>query len=250
MIKKELLNIQNLTVSINNKTILNNFNFKINENEIHVLMGPNGSGKSTLSKVITGHPDYFIKSGIITFKNKNLLDMKPEIRAHEGIFLAFQYPFEIHGVTNYDFLRLAYNEKAKYLEMPELNPLEFMSFVTLKLSQLKISQEFLDRDVNQGFSGGEKKKNEILQLLLLKPDLIILDELDSGLDIDAIKIIFEAINKYKEPNSSILIITHYPKIIDYLKPDYIHILRHGNIIKTGNIELISIIERDGYQNIL
>lgn len=248
--KNLLLNIENLEASIENKQIINKLNLKINENEIHVIMGPNGSGKSTLSKIIAGHPSYSVQNGNIEFLTKNLLDLSPEERAHEGIFLAFQYPVEISGVTNYDFLRLAYNEKQKYLKQPEMNPLEFMLLVEKSLKELKMSVEFLNRDLNQGFSGGEKKRNEILQMLLLKPNLIILDELDSGLDIDAIKIICETIINNLSIKTSLIIITHYPRILNYLKPDYIHIMRNGKIIKTGNLELISTIEEKGYENII
>jgi Fe-S cluster assembly ATP-binding protein len=244
-----ILNIQNLEASINNKKIIKNLNLKINEKEIHVIMGPNGSGKSTLSKIIAGHPSYSIENGTIEFLTKNLLELSPEERSHEGIFLAFQYPIEISGVTNYDFLRLAYNEKQKYLSKPEVTPLEFMGLVNVRLEQLKMSPEFLNRDLNQGFSGGEKKRNEILQMLLLEPELIILDELDSGLDIDAIRIICETIMKNLSGKTSVIVITHYPRILTYLKPNYVHIMREGKIIKTGNLELIESLEKEGYENI-
>ena len=247
--KNIVLDIKNLEASIENKKILNKFNLRINEKEIHVIMGPNGSGKSTLSKIIAGHPSYLVESGRIEFLNKDLLSLSPEERSHEGIFLAFQYPIEISGVTNYDFLRLAYNEKQKYLKKPEVTPLEFMTLVQNSLKQLKIPLEFLNRDLNQGFSGGEKKRNEILQMLLLNPDLIILDELDSGLDIDAIKIICETIINNLGLKTSLIVITHYPRILNYFKPDFIHIMRNGKIIKTGNLELIEIIENEGYENI-
>ena len=247
--KKTILEIKELEASIENKQILKKLNLKINQNEIHVIMGPNGSGKSTLSKIITGHPSYTVDNGSIEFLNKDLLSLSPEERSHEGIFLAFQYPVEISGVTNYDFLRLSYNEKQKYLKKNEVTPLEFMNLIEINLKKLKIPNEFLNRDLNQGFSGGEKKKNEILQMLILNPDLIILDELDSGLDIDAIKIICETINKNLSLNTSLIVITHYPRILNYLKPDFVHIMRNGKIIKTGNTELIEIIENEGYENI-
>jgi Fe-S cluster assembly ATP-binding protein len=247
--KNKLLDIQNLQASIENKKIINNLNLQINSNEIHVIMGPNGCGKSTLSKIIAGHPSYKIENGTILFSNKNLLELSPEERSHEGIFLAFQYPIEISGVTNYDFLRLAYNEKQKYLSKPEVTPLEFMGLVNVRLEQLKMSPEFLNRDLNQGFSGGEKKRNEILQMLLLEPELIILDELDSGLDIDAIRIICETIMKNLSGKTSVIVITHYPRILTYLKPNYVHIMREGKIIKTGNLELIESLEKEGYENI-
>jgi Fe-S cluster assembly ATP-binding protein len=245
-----ILKIKNLEASIQNISILKKLNLEVKKNEIHVIMGPNGSGKSTLSKIIAGHPAYTVTSGEILFKNKNLLQLAPEIRSHEGIFLAFQYPLEIGGVTNYDFLRLAYNQKQKYFEKPELTPVEFIVLIENKAKELKIPLEFLTRDLNQGFSGGEKKRNEILQMLLLEPDLIILDELDSGLDIDAIKLICETILANLSKESSVIIITHYPRILTYLKPDFVHIMIEGRIRKTGNLELVEALEKGGYQNLL
>jgi Fe-S cluster assembly ATP-binding protein len=247
---EKILKIEDLTVSIEKKDILKNFSLEINQNETHVIMGPNGCGKSTLSKVLAGHPAYEIKNGKISFKDQNLLDMPAEIRSHEGLFLAFQYPLEIAGVTNYDFLRIAYNEKQKYLKQKELDPLEFMELIKNFLVNLKMKTEFLNRDLNQGFSGGEKKRNEILQMLLLTPQLIILDEIDSGLDIDAIKIICEAIATYKERKASLLIITHYPKILKYFEPSHVHIMSDGKIRKTGNLELIDELEKQGYESLL
>jgi Fe-S cluster assembly ATP-binding protein len=244
-----LLTLKDLEASIENKIILNKLNLEVKENEIHVIMGPNGSGKSTLSKVLAGHPSYKINNGSIFFGNKNLLEMAPEERSHEGLFLAFQYPIEIPGVTNYDFLRIAYNEKRKYLKESELDPLEFMKLTEVLLKKLKIKNEFLNRNLNEGFSGGEKKRNEILQMLLLDPKLIILDEIDSGLDVDAIKVICEEINKNIAQNSSLIVITHYPRILNYLKPTHVHIMIEGKIIKTGNMELVEILEKDGYQGI-
>jgi Fe-S cluster assembly ATP-binding protein len=245
-----LLNIENLNASINTKQILKNFNLIIESNEIHVIMGPNGCGKSTLSKILAGHPSYKIENGSILFQNKNLMDMSPEMRSHEGIFLAFQYPLEIAGVTNYDFLRIAYNEKRKYKKLDELDPLEFMQLAEPLLKKLKIRPEFLNRDLNEGFSGGEKKRNEILQMLVLNPDLIILDEIDSGVDVDAIKIICNEIIKNKSENASLIVITHYPRILNYLHPNFVHIMMDGKIIKTGNIELVEILEREGYESFI
>jgi Fe-S cluster assembly ATP-binding protein len=245
---KILLDLKNLEASIEKKKIIKNLNLTINKNEIHIIMGPNGSGKSTLSKILAGHPSYEIEKGSILFKNKNLLDMSPEIRSHEGIFLAFQYPIEISGVTNYDFLRLAYNEKRKYEQKVEVGPLEFMELTQTLIKKLKIQTEFLNRNLNEGFSGGEKKRNEILQMLLLNPTLIILDEIDSGLDIDAIKIICEGIMNNLDSDSSLLIITHYPKILEYLKPTHVHIMIKGKIIKTGNMELVHYLEKEGYES--
>lgn len=246
--KKNILAIRNLEASIEKKKILNDFHLDIAQSEIHVLMGPNGSGKSTLSKVLAGHPAYQIQKGSIFFQNQNLLDLAPEIRSHEGLFLAFQYPLEIPGLTNYDFLRIAFNEKRKYWNLPEVTPLEFMQVIQTFLQQLKIKEEFLHRNVNEGFSGGEKKRNEILQMLLLQPKLVILDEIDSGLDIDAIKIICDGILENISPETSLLVITHYPKMITYLKPDFVHIMREGKIIQTGNAGLVEQLENFGYDS--
>lgn len=244
---KKILEIINLKASIEDKLIIKNFNLEIKKGEIHVIMGPNGSGKSTLSKILAGHPSYLIEDGEIIFNSKELLEMSPEIRSHEGLFLAFQYPIEIPGVSNYDFLRLAYNEKRKYYQLPELDPLEFMELTNSLLTKLKIKNEFLNRDLNQGFSGGEKKRNEILQMLLLNPKLVILDEIDSGLDVDAIKIICEEIIKNISSETSLIIITHYPRILNYLKPNFVHIMMEGKIIKTGNMELVKLLEENGYE---
>ena len=244
-----LLKIKDLEATIENKQIINKLNLLVKENEIHVIMGPNGSGKSTLSKILAGHPSYKIVNGSAFLANKNLLEMTPEKRSHEGLFLAFQYPIEISGVTNYDFLRIAYNEKRKYLNQAELDPLQFMELTQVLLNKLQMKNEFLNRNLNEGFSGGEKKRNEILQMLLLDPKLIILDEIDSGLDVDAIKVICEGINKNLSKNSSLIVITHYPRILNYLKPTHVHIMMEGKIIKTGNMELVESLENFGYQGI-
>jgi len=242
----KILSLKNLNACVQETLIIKNFNLEIKENEIHVIMGPNGSGKSTLSKILAGHPSYSVQSGEIDFCNKNLLDFSPEVRAHEGLFLAFQYPIEIAGVTNYDFLRIAYNEKQKYFNKPEVDPLEFMTLIQTLLDKLKMRSEFLNRNLNEGFSGGEKKRNEILQMLLLDPKLIILDEIDSGLDVDALKIICKGINENMNPNSSAVIITHYPRILSYLKPTHVHIMVDGQIVETGNMELVEKLENEGY----
>lgn len=247
MTKNKILSIKNLEADIDNVKIIKNLNLEINNSEIHVIMGPNGSGKSTLSKILAGHPAYSIIGGDITFLNNNLIELSPEVRSHEGLFLAFQYPIEINGVSNYDFLRISYNEKQKYKKQPELDPLEFMEIIQNLLKKLKMRPEFLNRDLNQGFSGGEKKRNEILQMLLLEPKLIILDEIDSGLDVDAIKIICETIMSNLKENTSVIIITHYPRILNYLKPTHVHIMMDGKIIKTGNMELIKELEEKGYE---
>jgi Fe-S cluster assembly ATP-binding protein len=246
--KNELLKITNLNISINKTKIINNLNLNIKKNELHVLMGPNGSGKSTLVKGLVGHPSYTISADYLKFKNKNLLTMLPEKRANEGLFLAFQNPLEIPGVSNFEFLRLMYNQKQQYLNKKNLTPLEFTKIINKFLKILKIKSNFLNRNVNEGFSGGEKKQNEILQLLILKPKLIILDEIDSGLDIDVIQIIFIKILKKLLKNSSLILITHNLKILNYCKPNYIHILNNGKIIKTGNLEILKILEKTGYKN--
>jgi Fe-S cluster assembly ATP-binding protein len=244
-----ILKLKNLSASINEKNILEDFNLEVKENEIHVIMGPNGSGKSTFSKILAGHPSYNVDQGTIDFRNQNLIEMPPEQRSHEGLFLAFQYPIEISGVTNYDFLRISYNEKRKYLKQPEINPLEFVKLTQDLLTSLKMKNEFLNRNLNEGFSGGEKKRNEILQMLLLEPKLIILDEIDSGLDIDALKIICKNINENRSKDSSIVIITHYPRILQYLKPDFVHIMINGKILKSGNMELVDFLEEEGYESL-
>lgn len=248
MEKTEILKISELKASINNTEIIKNLDLTIYENEIHVIMGPNGSGKSTLSKILTGHPSYEITGGNIKFNTQNLLNLEPEERAHAGLFLAFQYPIEMAGVTNFDFLRLAYNEKQKANNLKELDPLEFMELTQKLLAKLKMNQQFLNRDLNHGFSGGEKKRNEILQMLLLNPKLIILDEIDSGVDVDAIKIICDSIIKNIDQKTSIIVITHYPRILEYLKPDFVHIMIQGKLIKTGGIELVEFLEKNGYES--
>ena len=242
----KILQIKHLEASIEEKQIIKDFNLEIRSGEVHVIMGPNGSGKSTLSKLLAGHPSYHVDKGQILFDNEDLLNLSPEERSHEGLFLAFQYPIEISGVTNYDFLRIAYNEKQKYLGKSELDPLEFMTLIQTFLTKLKMRNEFLNRNLNEGFSGGEKKRNEILQMLLLDPKLVILDEIDSGLDIDALKIICEGINDNLNKDSSLVVITHYPRILQYLKPTFIHIMTNGKIVKTGGLELIEQLEKDGY----
>jgi Fe-S cluster assembly ATP-binding protein len=244
---KTVLKIENLCASIETKEIIKGLNLEIKENEIHVIMGPNGCGKSTLSKILAGHPSYQVTGGEVIFLERDLLSLPPEERSHEGVFLAFQYPIEIPGLTNFDFLMIAYNEKQKYLGNKEADPLEFMTISQALTAKLKMRDEFLNRNLNEGFSGGEKKRNEVLQMLLLAPTLVILDEIDSGLDIDALKIICENINSNLPSNSSLLIITHYPKILTYLKPTFVHIMKEGKIIKTGKDDLIDQLEENGYQ---
>jgi Fe-S cluster assembly ATP-binding protein len=248
--KETLLKINNLNACIGDKNIIKNFNLEIKENETHVIMGPNGSGKSTFSKILAGHPFYEVINGTITLGQKDLLELTPETRSHEGLFLAFQAPVEISGVTNYDFLRIAYNEQRKYRNELEVDPLEFMQLVQPILDKLKIKEEFLSRNLNEGFSGGEKKRNEILQLLLLKPKLIILDEIDSGLDMDALKIICEALKESLPKGSSLIVITHYSRLLKYIKPTYIHIMINGRIVQTGNFKLIKTLEKFGYEHFM
>ena len=242
-----LLEVKDLQVSINDNKILKNLNLKISKGEIHAIMGPNGSGKSTLSKVLAGHPAYSISNGDIFFKGSSILDLEPEQRSHLGIFLAFQYPIEIPGVSNEDFLRLAYNSKQKFYNKPEVDPIEFLSIINEKLKLVSMSTAFLSRNVNEGFSGGEKKRNEILQMILLDSELAILDETDSGLDIDALKIISTGINNFMNPSKSILLITHYQRLLDYIKPTYVHVMQNGKIVKTGSAELAKELENKGYE---
>jgi Fe-S cluster assembly ATP-binding protein len=244
--KIPILEIKNLKASINNIEILKGLNLTINEGEIHAIMGPNGSGKSTFSKVIAGHPAYQVLSGEILYKGQNIINFEPDQRSHLGIFLAFQYPIEIPGVSNEDFLRLAYNSKLKSNNEVEIDPIEFLSLITEKLKIVDMSSTFLSRNVNEGFSGGEKKRNEILQMALLNPDLAILDETDSGLDIDALKVVANGVNKLKSKDNAVLVITHYQRLLDYIVPDFVHVLHNGKIVKSGGKELALQLEEKGY----
>ena len=246
-INSSILEIKDLEVSINDNKILNKLNLTVNKGEIHAIMGPNGSGKSTFSKVLAGHPAYFVLDGDIIFKGSTILELEPEERSHLGIFLAFQYPIEIPGVSNEDFLRLAYNSKQKFYNKPEVDPIEFLTIVYEKLKLVNMSPAFLSRNVNEGFSGGEKKRNEILQMVLLDSELSILDETDSGLDIDALKIISTGINNFMNSNKSIILITHYQRLLDYINPTYVHVMQDGKIIKTGSSELAKELEDKGYE---
>ena len=246
-INNTLLEIKELKVSINENIILNNLNLKVNKGEIHAIMGPNGSGKSTFSKILAGHPAYSILNGDILFKGLSILELKPEERSHLGIFLAFQYPIEIPGVSNEDFLRLAYNSRQQFLNKPEVDPIEFLGIITQKLEFVSMSPSFLNRNVNEGFSGGEKKRNEILQMILLDSELCILDETDSGLDIDALKVISNGINKFMNTDKSIILITHYQRLLDYINPTYVHVMQDGKIIKTGSADLAKELENKGYE---
>lgn len=242
--RDNMLKIENLDISINNKKILNNFNLIINDGEIHTIMGPNGVGKSTLSRVIMGDSNYKVLSGDITFNGDSILPLSVDERAKKGIFLAMQYPMEIEGVSNQDFLRTAISA----MDNKRIGLYDFILKCEKGAEELSMNKDLIHRSLNVGFSGGEKKKNEVLQIKLLKPKFIILDELDSGLDVDSLRIVGENIKKYKEdnPNTSILIITHHPKILEYLKPDYVHIISGGTIIKSGDYTLAEEIEEKGY----
>lgn len=242
-----LLEIKNLKVSVEDHIILNDLNLKVQKGEIHAIMGPNGSGKSTLSKVVAGHPTYSVINGDILFKGTSIIELTPEERSHLGIFLAFQYPIEIPGVSNEDFLRLSYNAKQRFFNQPELDPIEFLEIVSKKMQLVSMSPQFLNRNVNEGFSGGEKKRNEILQMILLDSDICILDETDSGLDIDALRIISNGINNFMTENKGIILITHYQRLLDYITPTYVHVMQNGKIIKTGSFELAKELENKGYQ---
>ncbi|URR36733.1 Fe-S cluster assembly ATPase SufC [Thermosynechococcus sp. HN-54] len=241
-----ILEVRDLTASVEDTPILKGLNLTIRAGEIHAIMGPNGSGKSTFSKILAGHPDYTVTGGEVLYKGKNLLELPPEERAREGVFLAFQYPLEIPGVSNLDFLRVAYNAKRKHQGLEELDAFDFDDLVRQKIELVKLDEAFLNRGVNEGFSGGEKKRNEILQMALLEPTLAILDETDSGLDIDALRIVANGVNQLTRPDNCILLITHYQRLLDYIVPDYVHVMEGGRIILTGPKELALELEARGY----
>ena len=244
------LKIENLHASINETQILKGLNLEIKKGEIHAIMGTNGSGKSTLSKVLTGHPAYTVNNGNILFENQNINKLSPEERSQLGIFLAFQYPVEIPGVSNEEFLRIAYNLKQKSLGKKELDPIEFFKILQTKLEDATLNINFLNRNVNEGFSGGEKKRNEILQMAILEPRFCILDETDSGLDVDAMRQVSNGVNSLRSNDRSFLIITHYQRLLNYIKPDFVHIMAKGKIIKTGGPELALEVEEQGYSHLL
>ncbi len=241
-----LLSVQDLTATVEDTQILKGVNLEVKSGEIHAIMGPNGSGKSTFSKILAGHPDYTVTGGTITFKGQNLLDWEPEIRAREGIFLAFQYPLEIPGVTNSEFLRISCNAVRKHRGLPELDLLDFGDFINEKLKVVDMNPSFLQRSVNEGFSGGEKKRNEIVQMAVMEPVLSILDETDSGLDIDALKIVSQGVNQLSNAHNATIVITHYQRLLNYIVPDFIHVMEGGRIVLTGGKELALELESRGY----
>src|SRR6476661_9997990 len=245
-----LLEVKDLHAGIDGKEILKGLNLQVAKGEVHAIMGPNGSGKSTLSKVLAGHPSYEVISGTVKYDGKNLLELEPDERARAGVFMAFQYPVEVPGVSNSQFLRLAYNEKMKHLGQEELDPLEFNDYLKEKARIVEMSPEFFKRSVNEGFSGGEKKRNEILQMAVLGPKLAILDETDSGLDIDALRIVAEGVNKLKRPDNAQLVITHYQRLLEYIVPDFVHVLADGRIVRSGTKGLALELEERGYDWLL
>jgi Fe-S cluster assembly ATP-binding protein len=241
-----MLSIKNLTVNVGDKQILKGINLEIKAGEIHAIMGPNGSGKSTLSHILSGKGGYEVTGGEVIYQGKNLLDMPPEIRAREGVFLAFQYPVEIAGVSNVYLLKAALNAVRKHKGLSEVDAMDFLTLVKDKIKLLEMDEKFLYRAVNEGFSGGEKKRNEILQMAILEPALCILDETDSGLDIDALKIVSQGVNSLRSPDRAFIMVTHYQRLLDYIKPDFVHVLAHGQIVKSGGAELALELEEKGY----
>jgi Fe-S cluster assembly ATP-binding protein len=244
-----MLKIENLQAEISGKTILRGINLEIRPGEIHAIMGPNGSGKSTLSHVLAGREEYKVTGGSVTFLGKNLLEMSPEDRAREGLFLAFQYPVEIPGVNTSYFLRTALNEVRSYRGQAKVGAAEFIKLIREKAKLVEMDQAFLNRSVNEGFSGGEKKRNEVLQMAVLEPRLAILDETDSGLDIDALKVVAEGVNKLRSSENGFLVITHYQRLLNYIVPDFVHVLYNGRVVRSGGKDLALELEENGYDTI-
>ena len=241
-----MLEIRNLHATVDGNEILKGINLVINKGEMHAIMGPNGSGKSTLAKVLAGHPAYQVTQGEVLYFGKNLLEMATDERARAGVFMAFQYPIEVPGVSNAQFLRLAYNERQKYLGQEELDPLEFKDLLKEKAKVVQMDASFMSRSVNEGFSGGEKKRNEILQMAVLEPKLAILDETDSGLDIDALRIVADGVNQLHSPENATIVVTHYQRLLNYIVPDFVHVLAAGRIAREGGKELALELEEKGY----
>lgn len=242
-----LLEIDNLHASVDGTPIIKGLSLLVRAGEVHAIMGPNGSGKSTLSKVLAGHPDYEVKGGTVRFLGQDLLELEAEERARAGLFLAFQYPIEIPGVSNSAFLRQAYNTLAVARGEDELDPIEFDDYIQERIKIVELAPNFLERSVNEGFSGGEKKRNEIVQMAVLNPKLAILDETDSGLDIDALKIVSSGVNKLSTPDNAVVMVTHYQRLLNYIVPDFVHVMADGRLIKTGGKELALELENRGYE---
>jgi Fe-S cluster assembly ATP-binding protein len=241
-----MLSVTNLDVAVNGDIILNELNLQVQAGEVHAIMGPNGSGKSTLANVLAGHPGYEVTAGSVIYKGQDLLQMEPEERARQGVFLAFQYPVEIPGVSNVYMLKAAVNQIRKHRGENELDAVKFLKLVREKMKLVEMKEEFLHRSVNEGFSGGEKKRNEIFQMAMLEPELAILDETDSGLDIDALKVVAQGVNELRDASRSIVMVTHYQRLLDYIVPDYVHVLAGGRVLKSGGKELALELEEHGY----
>lgn len=243
---RTMIEIKNLCASVEGKPILKGVDLKVNAGEVHAIMGPNGAGKSTLAKVLAGHPGYVVTSGEVKFNGVDLLGMEPDERAHQGLFMSFQYPVEIPGVSNLQFMRAAYNANRKARSQTELSPEEFEKLLDEKMRLVEVKGEFKDRNLNEGFSGGEKKRNEILQLALLEPKLALLDETDSGLDIDAMRVVAAGVNKIMNKEMGLILITHYQRLLDYIKPDFVHVMLDGRIVHSGGAEEALKLEEKGY----
>jgi len=241
-----MLNIKDLHASVGDKKVLNGLSLEVKPGEVHAIMGPNGSGKSTLASVLAGRPGYTVDKGTVTYEGKDLLALEPQERAHEGVFLGFQYPVEIPGVNNVYLLKAAVNAARKHKGQPEVDAFDFLELVRDKMKLMKMDESFLSRGVNEGFSGGEKKRNEILQMLVLEPKLAILDETDSGLDIDALKVVAAGVNSLRSPERSVVLVTHYQRLLDYIVPDFVHVLARGKIMRSGDRTLALELEKRGY----